>query len=124
MAQSTIALKFKASTFSYHARPLCVWKFNSRKEIIRIEHILASAAAPTLFPAVQVDDDALWDGLFSDNSPLDDPVRKASVGEGNVPHEIWIIKINPTTRATAPWTRSAGGRRRGHPISRELPIFG
>jgi NTE family protein len=77
-------------------------KFNSSKEVIRIEHILASAAVPNLFPAVQVDGDALWDGLFSDNPPLDDLVRKRIVGAGNIPHEVWVIKINPTTRATAP----------------------
>jgi NTE family protein len=77
-------------------------KFNSSKEPIRIEHILASAAVPNLFPAVQLDGDALWDGLFSDNPPLDDLVRKRVVGEGNVPHELWIIKINPTARAGAP----------------------
>jgi NTE family protein len=42
-------------------------KFDSAKEPIRIEHILASAAVPNLFPAVQLDGDALWDSLFSDN---------------------------------------------------------
>jgi len=77
-------------------------KFNSSKEAIRIEHILASAAVPNLFPAVEVDGDALWDGLFSDNPPLDDLVRKRIVGAGNIPQEVWIIKINPTTRAGAP----------------------
>jgi NTE family protein len=51
-------------------------KFNSAKEPIRIEHILASAAVPNLFPAVQLEGDALWDGLFSDNPPLDDLVRR------------------------------------------------
>ena len=77
-------------------------KFNSSKEAIRIEHILASAAVPNLFPAVQLDGDALWDGLFSDNPPLDDLVRKRVVGAGNIPQEIWVIKINPTRRASAP----------------------
>jgi NTE family protein len=77
-------------------------KFNSCKEVIRIEHILASAAVPNLFTAVEVDGDALWDGLFSDNPPLDDLVRQTQVGEGNVPDELWIIKINPTTRENAP----------------------
>ena len=77
-------------------------KFNSTKEAIRIEHILASAAVPNLFPAVQLDGDALWDGLFSDNPPIDDLVRKRIIGVGNVPQEVWVIKINPTTRASAP----------------------
>lgn len=76
-------------------------KFNSTKEAIRIEHILAAAAVPNLFPAVQLDSDALWDGLFSDNPPID-LVRKRIIGAGNVPQEVWVIKINPTTRACAP----------------------
>ena len=77
-------------------------KFVSTKEVIKIEHILASAAVPNIFPAVELDGDALWDGLFSDNPPIDDLVRKGVVGEGNVPHELWVIKINPTTRANIP----------------------
>lgn len=77
-------------------------KFNSTKEVIRIEHILASAAVPNIFAAVEVDGDALWDGLFSDNPPIDDLVRKSVVGPERVPQELWIIKINPTTRATIP----------------------
>ena len=77
-------------------------KFISSKEPIRIEHILASAAVPNLFPAVQLDGDALWDGLFSDNPPLDDLVRKRIVGEGNIPQEVRVIKINPTARTSVP----------------------
>ena len=77
-------------------------KFNSAKEVIKLEHILASAAVPNIFPAVEVDGDALWDGLFSDNPPMDDLVRRGIVGKGNVAQEIWVIKINPTIRATAP----------------------
>ena len=77
-------------------------KFNSSKETIRMEHILASAAVPALFPAVEVDGDALWDGLFSDNPPIDDLVRRDMVGAGNVPQELWVIKINPTMRDSAP----------------------
>jgi NTE family protein len=77
-------------------------KFISTREVIKIEHILASAAVPNLFRAVEVDGDALWDGLFSDNPPIDDLIRRAVVGEGNVPHELWVIKINPTTCAKIP----------------------
>ena len=77
-------------------------EFNSSKEVIRMEHLLASAAVPNLFEAVDVDGDQLWDGLFSDNPPIDDLLRKGVVGEHNVPQELWVIKINPTARATAP----------------------
>ncbi|HEY2474759.1 MAG TPA: patatin-like phospholipase family protein, partial [Candidatus Cybelea sp.] len=77
-------------------------KFNSTKETIKLEHILASCAVPSLFPAVEVDGDAYWDGLFSDNPPLDDLINPGSIGEGNLPREIWLIKINPTRRDGIP----------------------
>lgn len=79
-------------------------KFNSSKEAIKLEHLLASAAVPNLFAAVGLDGDALWDGLFSDNPPIDDLLRKGAVGEHHVPQELWVIKINPTTRDRAPET--------------------
>jgi NTE family protein len=87
-------------------------KFNSSKEVIKLEHILASAAVPNIFAAVEVDGDALWDGLFSDNPPLDDLVRKGIVGKGNTAEEIWVIKINPTTRPHAPVQPNEIGDRR------------
>ncbi|MBV8095167.1 MAG: patatin-like phospholipase family protein [Acetobacteraceae bacterium] len=71
-------------------------KFISLHEPIRPEHILASCAVPNIFPAVQIDGDAFWDGLFSDNPPVQELIRPPSVGEENLPEEIWIIKINAT----------------------------
>jgi NTE family protein len=77
-------------------------KFVSRKEVIQVEHILASCAVPNIFPAVEIGGDAYWDGLFADNPPIGALVRPALVGEGNIPEEIWLIKIEPTTRPTIP----------------------
>jgi NTE family protein len=77
-------------------------KFVSSKEPIKVDHILASCAIPNLFPAVPIGEDAYWDGLFSDNPPIKELIRPASVGDENLPDEIWLIKINPTTRASAP----------------------
>ena len=77
-------------------------KFVSRNETIRVEHILASCAVPTIFPAVQIGEDAYWDGLFSDNPPIEELIRPRSVGEENIPDEIWLIKINPTARVRVP----------------------
>jgi NTE family protein len=71
-------------------------KFISTQEPIRLEHILASCAVPTIFPAVQIGQYAYWDGLFSDNPPIEELLRPSSVGIENLPEEIWIIKINPT----------------------------
>jgi NTE family protein len=60
-------------------------KFVSRKEVIQVEHILASCAVPNIFPAVEIGDDAYWDGLFADNSPIGALVRPMHVGEDNIP---------------------------------------
>lgn len=61
-------------------------------EEITADAVLASAAVPTLFPAVEIDSNIYWDGLFSQNPPVYDltvvpPERK--------PEELWIIQINP-----------------------------
>jgi NTE family protein len=71
-------------------------KFISTLEPIRIEHLLASCAVPNIFPAVEIGEDAYWDGLFSDNPPVQELIRPQSVGLENIPDEIWIIKINQT----------------------------
>ena len=77
-------------------------KFVSSKEAIRLEHVLASCAVPNIFPAVRIDDHAYWDGLFSDNPPVEELIRPRSVGPDNVPDEIWLIKINPTACDSVP----------------------
>jgi NTE family protein len=77
-------------------------KFVSGKEVIRVEHILASCAVPSIFPAVEIGKEAYWDGLFSDNPPVDELIRPIFVGPENLAEEIWLIKINPTTRDTIP----------------------
>jgi NTE family protein len=77
-------------------------KFISNREPIRVEHVLASCAVPTIFPAVQIGEDVFWDGLFSDNPPVQELIRPGSVGAENIPEEIWLIKINPTRCETVP----------------------
>lgn len=77
-------------------------KFNSYYEPIRVEHLLASACIPNLFPAVTIGADAYWDGLFSDNPPIDRLIKHDFVGLENIPHEIWVIKINPTSTSEIP----------------------
>lgn len=77
-------------------------KFNSYREAIKLEHILASACIPNLFPAVSIEEMAYWDGLFSDNPPIDSLIKSNFVGIANLPQEIWVIKINPTTRDKIP----------------------
>ena len=77
-------------------------KFVSSQEPIRLEHILASCAVPSIFRAVEFGGSAYWDGLFSDNPPVLDLIRPRTVGAENLPEEIWLIKINPTAREKAP----------------------
>lgn len=77
-------------------------KFSSRNGEITVESLMASAAVPSLFPAVHIDDSAYWDGLFSDNPPTDELLDEDLVGSANRPDELWIIQINPKTRATVP----------------------
>jgi NTE family protein len=77
-------------------------KFNSAHQAIQLEHILASCAVPSIFPAVEIDGHGYWDGLFSDNPPVEDLIRPRTVGADNIPQEIWLIKINPTAREKLP----------------------
>jgi NTE family protein len=65
-----------AGVLSGHLR-----KFVSRNEVIQVEHILASCCVPNMFPAVEIGDDAYWDGLFADNPPIAALVRPFHVGE-------------------------------------------
>src|ERR687895_1716198 len=72
--------------------------FNSRRDRITPETILASAAIPTLFRSVSPGDGGTyWDGLFSQNPPV-----RELTDEG--PDEIWVIQINPKEYETEPRT--------------------
>lgn len=70
-------------------------------ENVTVEAVLASAAIPTLFEGVEVNGNLHWDGLFSQNPPVNDltnqpPERK--------PDELWVIQINKQTLDTHPKT--------------------
>lgn len=75
--------------------------FNSRRGEINVEAIMASAAIPNVFKAVQ---GIYWDGLFSQNPPIKELI--ADVLEER-PDELWIIQINPRTRNDTPKTAEA-----------------
>jgi NTE family protein len=79
-------------------------KFSSRKGEIQVEALLASAAVPSLFPAVEIGEKAYWDGLFADNPPVDELLDEEMVGSENLPDELWVIQINPETCNTVPTT--------------------
>jgi NTE family protein len=69
--------------------------FNSRRDRISADAVLASAALPTLFRAVRTDGGVYWDGLFSQNPPVRELPRAN-------PEEIWVIQIDPEKRDEEP----------------------
>ena len=71
--------------------------FNSRRDEITADAVLASAAIPTLFRAVHLDGGTYWDGLFSQNPPvreLLDTRAGRDLGDPDQPH------ANATTEPT------------------------
>jgi NTE family protein len=61
-------------------------------EDVTTEAVLASAAVPNLFEAVEIHGHLHWDGLFSQNPPIDDLL---TVDSERKPEELWVIQINP-----------------------------
>jgi len=57
--------------------------FDSREDILSMEHVMASGALPPAFPAVIIDGDPYWDGGIYSNTPIevvmDDAKRRDSV---------------------------------------------
>jgi NTE family protein len=67
-------------------------------QAIRVESMLASAAVPDLFPAVALDGQTYWDGLFAQNPPLRELTDYG-------PDEIWVIQVNKTGGDHVPMSR-------------------
>jgi NTE family protein len=61
-------------------------------EDVTPDAVLASAAVPDLFEAVEINGHYHWDGLFSQNPPIDDLM---TIDAARKPDELWIIQINP-----------------------------
>lgn len=72
-----------------------------RGEDVTSETLLASAAIPTLFEAVEIDGHWYWDGLFSQNPPIRDFLTTPDE-VADKPDEIWIVQINPKRREEVP----------------------
>jgi NTE family protein len=66
---------------------------------VTIDAVLASGALPTVFPAVEVDGHAYWDGLLSENPPL---LGLLDGPRAETPDELWIVQVNPQTRDGVP----------------------
>jgi len=61
-------------------------------EAVTVDAVLASAAVPRLYEAVEIDGHRYWDGLFSQNPPVDDLMHQPP---DRKPEQLWIIQINP-----------------------------
>ena len=61
-------------------------------EDVSVDAVLASAAVPNLFEAVENNGHLHWDGLFSQNPPVDDLMHQPP---DRKPEELWVIQINP-----------------------------
>jgi NTE family protein len=78
-------------------------------EAVTVEAVLASAAVPTLFEAVEIHGHLHWDGLFSQNPPINDLMH---VPPARKPEELWIVQINPQRFEGEPRTADAIADRR------------
>ena len=77
--------------------------FDSKKEPLGVDHVMASGALPPAFPAVRIDGEPYWDGGIYSNTPieavLDDKPRRSSViftvhlwnPNGEEPGSIWQV---------------------------------
>lgn len=76
--------------------------FDSRKGEISLAAVRASGAIPWWGSrAVRVDDEVYWDGVFSQNPPIQNFMNLAGAATEK-PDEIWVIRINPQTRPDEP----------------------
>ena len=77
--------------------------FDTRKDELTVDHVMASGALPPAFPAVRIGGDAYWDGGIYSNTPIeavmDDRPRRDSVifavnvwqPNGPEPQSIWQV---------------------------------
>ena len=113
------AVNVRSGNFAY---------FDSRKQRIRVEHVLASGALPPAFAAVEIDGESYWDGGIVSNTPLEyiaeDTPRRDTLAlqvdlwsaRGSVPKTLSDVyeraKDIQYSSRTRRGTDSAAGRRR------------
>jgi NTE family protein len=86
-----------------NARTGAMRYFDSRSDVLQVEHIMASGALPPAFPAVRIDGDPYWDGGSYSNTPVevvldDNPRRDSTVfavnlwsPDGPEPGSLWQV---------------------------------
>jgi NTE family protein len=63
---------------------------------ITADVLLASACLPTMFRAIEIDDESYWDGGFAGNPTITPLVRESDA------HDTILVQINPTERPEPP----------------------
>ncbi len=66
---------------------------------VSADAVMASAAVPSVFEAVEIHGTGHWDGLFSQNPPITELLR---TDYERKPDELWIVQINPQTSDGVP----------------------
>lgn len=66
--------------------------------------VVASAAVPHLFEAVEIDGEYYWDGFLSQNPPLVELVLDEALRPVD---ELWIVRLSPKRAASLPTTGDA-----------------
>ena len=69
-----------------------------RRNVLTVDHIMASACLPTLFQAVRVDGEYYWDGGYAGNPPLWPLFYETKC------NDVVIVQINPIERNEVPMT--------------------
>lgn len=88
-----------------------------RREEVSVDALLASSCLPQLFPAVEIDGEAYWDGGYSSNPPVRPLI------EGGAPSDVLIVRTLPPERAGLP-TGSAAVKDRLSEITFGTPLRG
>jgi NTE family protein len=78
-----------------------VWTGRARifeRAQLTVDHVLASACLPTVFPAVEIDGEPYWDGGYVGNPPLFPLFYETATDD------IVLVQINPIERRETPHT--------------------
>jgi NTE family protein len=87
-------------------------------ETLTLDDVIASAAVPPLFRAVETRGELWWDGLYSQNPPVREMLRLKG---DRKPQEIWVIRLNPRAQPRSPETAEEIEDRRNE-LAGNLPL--
>ncbi len=81
-------------------------RFSGEHPDFSVDAVIASATLPEIMRTLEIADGgyqgAYWDGLFSENPPVSAFCDRDEGSAVHKPDEIWVIRINPRTRAAVP----------------------